>query len=290
MGYYTNAVADLDAFRSAIIDACVAEGWTLSGAILSKAGMFLTLQVVSGQLKLRGGTGAAAGALTDPSTEVTIAAGGGGSSIVPLTFPATYHLFVFDQEVYCVLNYSVNRYQWCAWGKSTVGGLVSSGMWLGATWGGVASGSGFSIGLNTNSTANPSGALMWAAHPNNTTRTSLIAAGLDGKTWFTDDWLGGTYVANEILATQPNSFNSESVLVPIRAYAPRPSLKWSLVTDLVYARYLRIDNYEPGQLIELGTDRWMVFPWHQKNPAARNGGGAINHTGTFGWAIRYEGP
>jgi hypothetical protein len=39
----------------------------------------------------------------------------------------------------------------------------------------------------------------------------------------------------------------------------------------------------------------MVFPWLRKNIAARDGSaaagatGAINHTGTFGWAIRYEG-
>ena len=61
-------------------------------------------------------------------------------------------------------------------------------------------------------------------------------------------------------------------------------------TDLAHCRFLRIDNYQPGDIIPLGPDRWKVAPWYRKNTAQRDGGSNIQHTGTFGWAIRYDGP
>jgi len=82
------------------------------------------------------------------------------------------------------------------------------------------------------------------------------------------------------------------VLLPIRAYKIRPSSKVSLIGDLENARYMRIDNYAPGEVFNLGAERWKALPWHQKNatPAGRSGGDGLTHTGTLGWAIRYEGP
>jgi hypothetical protein len=34
----------------------------------------------------------------------------------------------------------------------------------------------------------------------------------------------------------------------------------------------------------------MIFPWYRKYSATRDGGTNIDHTGTFGWAIKYEPP
>ena len=87
----------------------------------------------------------------------------------------------------------------------------------------------------------------------------------------------------------PSAWNGESPLLPIQAYVWRASAKCSLVVDMRHARYLRIDNYEPGQIITLGGDSWKVYPFYRKASSARNGGIGIDHTGTFGWAIRYDG-
>jgi len=120
----------------------------------------------------------------------------------------------------------------------------------------------------------------------------MVDHGFDGVS----DWR--TYVGSSrvgitalrpLLEIQPNSWNSEAVLLPIREYFKRSENKVSLIIDLEHARHTRIDNYEPGQIITLGNDRWMIFPWTQKNTNSRNGGTAIDHSGTFGWAIRYEG-
>ena len=88
----------------------------------------------------------------------------------------------------------------------------------------------------------------------------------------------------------PSAWNGESVLVPIQVITSRPSNLWSLVGELTHARYVRLDNLEPGQLITLGPDRWKVYPFYRKDATARDGGDGIDHTGTLGWAIRYDGP
>ena len=98
----------------------------------------------------------------------------------------------------------------------------------------------------------------------------------------------GIKYMSELITTQPNAFNNEGVLLPIKVIKTRASSKYSQVLQLENARNIRIDNYTPQEIIALGTDEWMVFPWYKKNVSARNGGGDVTHTGTFGWAIKYE--
>lgn len=48
------------------------------------------------------------------------------------TWPVNYEVFVFDQEVYLVINYSVDVYQWLAFGKSSIA-LPGTGCWFAGT-------------------------------------------------------------------------------------------------------------------------------------------------------------
>ena len=70
----------------------------------------------------------------------------------------------------------------------------------------------------------------------------------------------------------------------------RASNKVSILAKIENARYLRIDNLQPEQILTFGAEKWMVFPFHKKNSSVRDGGTSIDHSGTFGWAIRYDGP
>lgn len=139
------------------------------------------------------------------------------------------------------------------------------------------------------------GALFWAtsgyyAGP----RNCWVHSDLDAQGWWLAQALSDSPVGiaptAPLMGLLPNTWNSEAVLLPIRAYKVRPSYKISLTADLEHARYTRIDNYTPGQIITLGSERWKIFPWYRKDAVNRNGGYVINHSGTFGWAIRYEGP
>lgn len=309
MAYYTGTANDLSALRQALIDACGLEGWAWDSGneVLSKGTMFLRLQVVSGYMVLLGRTSATAGSA--PSV-VRI----GQFDSTPLTWPATYEIFVFAGEVYLVVNYGVDYYQWCAFGQSTVEGLPGSGMFFAASLGsttpsnatsnaeriilGATFGGGASTGQDL---ACP--ALNWSTYTLSASflasRNCFVHSNLDSAGWLLGDAgneslrVGVGSVA-PLIGILPNSWNSEAVLLPIRIHKHRPSYKVSMVADLEHARYTRVDNYMPGEIVTIGSDRWKVFPWYRRNVSTRNASATastiIGHTGTFGWAIRYEGP
>ncbi|CAD5107242.1 hypothetical protein [Zestomonas carbonaria] len=294
MAYYTGSAVDMAAVRQALIDACTTEGWSWDGGneVLSKGTLFVRLQVVSGFLTLLGRTGATSGSA--PSV-VRV----GNFPDTPLTWPVVYNVFVFANEVFLVINYSVSYHQFAAFGLSRVDGLPGTGMWVAATLeqttpvtpAGISMGPDY--GNSTDNCVSPG--LFWASMSDAArNRNYWIHSDLDAQGWWPGQTQGGVLIgiraAGPLIGLLPNNWNSESVLLPIRGYKIRPSSKVSLTVDVENARYCRVDYYEPGEVIELGADRWKVFPWYLKNPSGRQGGHRINHTGTFGWAIRYEGP
>ncbi len=144
--------------------------------------------------------------------------------------------------------------------------------------------------------ANNTAALFWgdSGSAYATARNCFVHSDLDSQGWWFDQSAGtvqaGVKLSAPLLALLPNSWNNEAVLLPLRAYKARPSSKISLIADLANARLTRVDNYTPGEIIAIGSDRWKIYPWFRKDSGARDGGVELAHTGTFGWAIRYEGP
>ncbi|MDF3932930.1 hypothetical protein [Pseudomonas citronellolis] len=303
MAYYNGMASDMSALRSVLVDACTAEGWSWNSSteMLSKGTMFLRLQIVSGYLTLLGRTSASAG---DMPNVVRIGALGG----VAISFPIAYEIFVFDAEVYLVANYNVNFYQWCAFGKSTVQGLPGTGMWVAASLGPTSAVNGIGMGATFGGAASTSQdwacpALFWMTNSLDTVRLAsrnyYIHSNLDAGGWSlgaasNEGLRPGIAAMAPLISVLPNAWNSEAVLIPARAYKTRLESKVSMVADLDHARYTRVDNYAPGQIVTLGDDRWKVYPFYQKNTISRDGSPAsttpVTHSGTFGWAIRYEGP
>lgn len=309
MAYYTGTANDLGALRQALIDACTGEGWAWDSTneVLSKGTMFVRITVASPSLSLLGRTSLTAGDAPN-AVRVGRLLSESGYPTYDITFPATYELFLFAQEVFMVINYDVDRYQWLGFGKSTLNGLPGTGMWFGASAaativGAVGPGKTGPIyitatgGGDEGNNAGNTAALFWwiSGASYATARNCWLHSDLDGHGW---QFANGTDNSNPfgngplstLIGILPNAWNSEAVLLPIRAYKMRPSNRLSMTGDLENARHTRIDNYDPGQIITIGTDRWKVFPWFRKNTAVRSGGNNIDHTGTFGWAIRYEGP
>lgn len=301
MAYYNGTANDMAAVRTALVSACVSEGWAWNSVteVLSKGVMFLRMQVVTGYLRLLGRSSAAAG---DMSHVVQIGPFTGRASdpLPPLVYPISYELFLFGEEVYCVINYSVDCYQWCAWGKSAIQGLPGTGMWVGASAANARTSYQYGIYLGKYIGGSEGGAgsyfcpaLFWSTQ--SAPEESRVHSDLDGQGWWMAQTVNGSTVgiaaAGPLIGLLPNLWNSEAVLLPIRAYKVRPSSKISLTADLTNSRYTRVDNYAPGEIINIGSDRWKIFPWFRKNSSQRDAGGDVSsHTGTFGWAIRYEGP
>jgi hypothetical protein len=281
---------------------------TANGGVLSKAGVYFQIQETATNITCLGG---GSNVMINPAPNV-VQMGRiyfrSGFTTRDMTFPCTYEVFGFAQELYLVANYNVDSYQWMAFGKSTVAGLVGHGGWCGAPIGSLIPGpinshtspiyiSGTTGGGNDGNQGLTTAALFFgvgAAFAGS--RNWHLNANLSGTDWLivsgstVDDAGVGIRPAVPLLSLQPSVWNTETVLLPMRAYAVQSSFKMSLIADLEFSRHIRIDNLTPGDILTIGSDRWKVFPWYRKDTTARDGGLDINHTGTFGWAIKYEGP
>lgn len=309
MAYYSGTAASLTALRTALLTHAQADGWTLTGDVLSKAGVYFQIKETADNITC---LGCASHAVANPAPE-TVNIGliyyHPTQGERKISFPCTYEVFGFAQELYLIVNYDVAAYQWMAFGKSTVQGMPGQGGWCGASAGSTyAAGILYSlpavqsISPSTGGLASMSclcSALFWlTVAPATATRNCWVNHGFDGHGWMWGGAIGyapiGIRSVVPLISTQPNSWNSESVLLPIMAWKERSGYKSSMVADLLNARHVRIDNFTPGDIITIGPDKWKVFPWYIKNAIYRDGTvGTLttyDHTGTFGWAIRYEGP
>ena len=125
---------------------------------------------------------------------------------------------------------------------------------------------------------------------------SFVHTGLDSYPWRSGNSSGyrgaGTKVGS-LLMQLPNLYNSANVLLPIKPVAVRSSGGVTIIANPKNARYLRIDNVSPGEVISFGADKWKCYPFFKKDIAQRDGVPGItgaSHSGTFGYAVRYDGP
>jgi hypothetical protein len=316
MAYYSGVANNVNELLTALRNSAEADGWTLAGDVLSKGTMHVQTQVAYGSLKARAGLDSAM-ASPCPWQHIGYVLLNTVNSGCDITYPCNWEFHGHAQEVYFIVNFAVDRYQFLAWGKSTVPGLPGIGTWIGATVGVVLNevseptyvfspiiiypyGGG---GTYTGSTGYISAALWGtssSAYEVGNVTPCYIHHDLDGYGWriepsssnfyhpFGRFWIADTSGKGPY-SFQPSAWNAEAVLLPLRCYFRRPSSMLSLIADCEHARLVRIDNLTPGDVLTLGSDKWKVYPWHRKNVAARNGGGGVDHTGTLGWAVRYLG-
>lgn len=316
MAYLTGLVNSYDELISVLVSGCQDNGWTWADGILSKGNAFVkvtvspTAQTSSGTpgsgIYIQGGTGKNGTTLVNASAaQPRLGRPGPFANFAAVTWPATYHLHIFTDpdEVFLVLNFDTQYCYWLSFGVSNVSGLPGTGLWLAGTAPVNAptsanSGSGFSI---TPTTGNAYyGAEFTVSGFLNITNRGTTAANtldcihtdFDGLGWAGTDSttaqnaFNAWYPAAPHLAMTPNAWNQDAPLLPIHGYVWRPENKCSLVLAVQNARYIRVDNYEVGDEITLGTDKWRPYPFYLKNATVRDGGNYLNHTGTFGWAIR----
>jgi hypothetical protein len=212
-------------------------------------------------------------------------------SIASMAPPALYRIFSASNpdEIYLVIRFNdgdkTDLHRHLAFGKSSLAdNLPGSGAWVSA--------SSDRLGRESYMTSTGSqsgysgGGIFWMT--NSSTSNSFLYHGLADAASVRELSRIGPNYHSSLLTIQPNPFNQESVLLPLRAFADRPSSYRSLVAELMHARTLRIPNFESGDILQFGETRWMVFPWLRKMMTSPEGG--LDHSGTLGWAIRYDGP
>lgn len=299
MSFYTAVANSWAELAAGIVSACTAAGWSVdaSGLILSKSGIYIRLipDAVYG-IRIQGGDGISGSALTNPSA---IRPRMGKPSIYGIadTWPMVFFVHVNEtpDEVFVIARFNVDYYYWCCWGVSKIP-LSGTGLWLSASSrdqpGGFLGQDGMVLSPTTGGIANDRksvGMPFW-----DTVRYSTNALCQDTIHSIDNAWCNVGTTLNAVayaaprVEVSPNAWNAESILIPIQVFQGRPSGFVSMVCDIAHARYVRTDYYDPEQVVSIGSTRWKVYPGYRKNSASRDTGGY--HTGTFGFACRYDGP
>lgn len=310
MAYYTGQATDYQHLANLLIEKCQQNGWTWQDGILSKGTMFVKLDVrlineyISGVyyatgLIIEGGTGKNGSQLINPSLNpVRMGITYYSTKSMPNIFPVIYHFFLFEKEVYAFLKFDNNKFYYLAFGQSDlVSSSTANGLWISATSCVNPRGSretdDIVIGTTSGGQGGTYNATAVAPFWNRSNfdlkwSNSVICHGIDNVLWSSGK--SRAYSMFEPLINRmPTANFSDSPLLPYNIFLERSQNKRSLIAQFYNARFVRIDNYEPEQIITLGHEKWMVFPFFQKNIQQRDGGGTGTHTGTLGWAIRYDG-
>lgn len=226
-----------------------------------------------------------------------------------IEWPATYHLFTFDDPdvVVCVLRMSPTRYQYLMFGETVKYGTWTGGWFVSAsgaaqstTTGNFSQTTNFSINGNSNQRSfapfmrmrtNLNDGKVADNVSNSYMRCDVGESGdIDADPWtycaISNANLSGDTPRREgvwnpykvpISSRSPVAFNQVAVMVPYAIVTQRDD-HHAVLARLAHVRHLPIDNFAGGDVFTLGPDQWMVFPYFEKNGI----------TGRFGWAIKYE--
>lgn len=303
MAYYSGQASSYQEIINIVVNHCTNEGWSWNDPVLSKGDAFISLQVANvgaysdtqNLIRLVGGFGTTGSTLLNPSPiGFAIGTAVGNSSNGMTQFPIQYSLHInSSNEVYLICRYSVDFFMWFAWGETFVGGsfgVPASGRYANrhSRWPMVVMTAASGGGGNQDG---PSCAFFWNTnYPALSQPKNYTCCIKHDQVWQTS--VNAIQQAAPLVARQPSNFFDEAILLPIRPSRIVAENKTQILAEIQHARYLRIDHYEPEQIIALGHERWKVYPFYRKNTQQRNGGaaGGADHTGTFGWAIRYDGP
>lgn len=313
MAYITGSAASFADLKTAIESACTGNGWALSSGILSKDGCYVQLTATAGELVLKGGNGQSGSALTDVPNGTYKQVQLVSPNVDPMSFPINYeiHLFADPNEVYCVVNYNSDFYQQLSFGQSDIPGIGGTGNWYTGAFCGNATAA--STSPNYGQKCFPTCAESnWGAYAYTQCNVwglfadtgpsypgSFLHCGLDSVEWLDTVSASSSAGARQgpdycssLINSLPNVANQATILVPIKCIKPRTSAGRTIVANLNNARYTRIDNIVPGEIITFGAEQWKIYPMLRKDSTVRNGVGwstGATHSGTFGYAIRYTG-
>lgn len=251
------------------------------------------------------------------------------NQLVAMVYPAIYFLNTntdIHDEIWLTVK-NGDEYCHLAFGQSPAVSLPGSGNWYFAQiplyHAAINSGQGFlssgeqqdtKIGTSTAVNNDEAGAIFGtAASAGGSTGNSKqglnysMQTGMDGNLWTnvgtdnagTEDvssWglseamLIGLPVMAGLYMTQPNSFNGQAILINPPLIVHRGDFKSSIVGQINIMRFMRMDFYQPEDILTIGPDKWQIFPCIKRDPANPGGHGSNRQSGFHAYAIRYTGP
>lgn len=310
MAYFTGSATNFADMKTAIYNAAVANGFTLSNDIISKNGCFYKIVTTTSNIVLSAGTGQSGATLTTPCSYSVKIFQPTSSQAVIISFPVNYeiHTFANPDELYFIINYNSDYYQQLSFGKSNVVGIGGTGSWFSGSSNAQTSESSTSAsttsasadetswGFGRNNTAPSIAGSPFAFNGQGRANGSYIHTDLENVGWHIDNISSSTvgaiagpgYCAS-LLWASPSPFNQATLLVPVKCHITRSGGK-TLAAQLVNMRHCRIDNHTPGEVITYGSEKWKLYPAYRKEmlyPDFQNGN--VTHSGAYGMAIKYQG-
>ncbi len=288
-------------------------GWSVSTDVIYKGNVFAGMDVegpatntYGDALTIGGGLGQSGGALTTPSPDRSTLRNRPEVGDLLNSFPVNYHIFVHTSpdQVAVFINYNSVWWQWLTFGELSKCGSYTGGQFYAAIaplMPAVTPGLDACITMSAEDAqgCQPCGGLFWSGMETYGVISqehdgSIIHLELDGLVWYSSgtkaDASRGIVQSvgpmAPLLARSNPTWNQIGVLLPQYLWAVRPSSKLSLLGRVAHFRLMRIDNYAPGDIITIGSDKYKVFPWLRKTTETTTS----NSSGVWGVAVEYDGP
>lgn len=311
MAYQTGTVADLQALITVIETFCTSNGWTkvtgTSEDTLTRGTMYAQLRYATNtQNHIQLWTGDSldgSNDLVNPRDAATLWTTWANIS---LPNPFTYHLFMSANQnnFFCIINYNTSYIRHMGWGTLDKYGTYTGGEYYTAANGGsVNAGTSDFLEFDFRSDVESG----WGICPfivNRLIRTCYIRCDVNGvDTWLQNykNWNGGGDTENRLVTAHSvtaylsrgalNQWTSDVTLVPYIVAALRDANDLSIIGQVPQLRSTRCDNFNIADIITLGSDQWMIFPWYFKSFTDPNGNNKVvnvPHSGLHAFAIRYE--
>jgi hypothetical protein len=292
MAYATGSFTDLADLNSILKAFVSANGWTVSGDMVYRGTSFQYLDNPTNNQWLRIRACNSAAGLELETTGKRLYVPSGGTS-------KTYHLYVHTNPdmVFCIVNYNGTWYRMLCFGNIV---KIHASAFPGA-------GNFVYDPTNGDSTAvtlarMDMSELFWTSQDGTPNVLGIQSSlGIPMNTGISGDIWGNSttnpqinFVGQRIYWVTPNNFNAQAVLIPMaleKRLSSSPTFSMYL-GNYEHIRLIRIDNYNPGDIVTVGGVDWKVFPWFRKDASQRNGNTNITavenqHSGTMGYAIRH---
>ena len=305
MAYSVGSFHSMAELQAEIEGFAVTHGWTLTSGVLHKGGCAVKLGTPvaqSIQVEVSDSHDGSGNLIGEYAQELYLYEVFGGptesSAGMVMLYPATFHLFEFSasDEIICVVEYNTHYVQ-----QMSFGTIKKIGTWAGGVYGSATSANQgtknpiLSLGMSMYMGTNAGVGGMWVVIngtnwyedlPNAVIKCDAVAGGTwihnstttydpgpPDRTFFTPVLMSNLFV-NQVNPNTPVPYLIEPTIA-----VKQTTTSYSIVGTIPNVRHLNIANLELGDVIEVGNDRWKVFPMISKL-----------HTGQVGYAVRYEGP
>lgn len=281
-----------------------ANGWTVSpatnGSVFINAARDLYFGVAAGTFTIfvKGATGYSAGATWDNQP------GGSPDALSPTQVNdcggphKLYYFFGTEQYLHVVIEVVTNKFKHFVFGQLEKNSTYTGGAYFDGSFHDMTG------GINTNfPDASPHRYLFDTFGNGATGGTGRIRVDIDGKT---NNWMnygssgafstesnmvkGATRTQYSLMAAlqiaSPNSFNQRTVLTPILIAAARGSGLFSLIGAPKDLRLVNMRDFNPGQIMTIGSDEWYVFPQTQKTLVFNTNSSTLPSSGLYGYAYK----